>query len=36
MLERAVFKVDTDNQTTIFDEYNERLSNMNIFLHQEI
>lgn len=36
LLERAVFKVDNEKQTTIFDEYSEKMQNMSVFLHSEI
>jgi len=36
MLEQTVFKVDMVKGTTIFDEYSEKMTNMNIFLQTEI
>ena len=36
LLEQAVFKVDSTKSTTIFDEYSEKMTNMNIFLQTEI
>ena len=36
MLEQTVFKVDMVKGTTIFDEYQEKMTNMNIFLQTEI
>ncbi len=36
LLEQAVFKVDSTKSTTIFDEYSEKMTNMDIFLQTEI